>query len=142
MSGITNGTGSGGGGSTIPEATLIRSYVPGVFVHDAVYQTIAGSVDRASAVSIATTPVLGVVTQLDVPIVGQCYVQYDGDVMGFSGLAPGEVYMLSKSPGALLREQDTGNVNYPNTTGNVVQAVGIAMSPSTMQIAIQDQEEL
>lgn len=141
MSGITRAT-SSGGGSTIPSGVVVRNYVPGVSVLDAVYQTNSGSVDKASATSDATMPVLGVVTILDTPATGQCYVLTDGDAMGFSGLIAGEVYMVSLQPGQLLWEGDTSNLNYPTTHGNVVQAVGIAKSSSVMLIAIQDQQEL
>ena len=143
MSGIIRPpTSGGGGGGGTPPATLVRNYTAGVSVLDVVYQTGTGAVAPTSAVSIATTPALGIVTQLDVPVVGSCYVQYDGDVMGFSGLTAGAVYMISKVPGQILWESDTGNAGYPTVPGNVVQAIGIAMSPSVLQVAIQDQEEL
>lgn len=141
MSGLTRASGSGGGSST-PSNVLIRTFIAGVVVGDSVYQTVAGPVDKASAVSIATTPVLGIVSQINTPVLGSCYVQYSGDISGFVGLTAGEVYMLSKDPGKLLWESDTGNPNYPSSSGNVVQAVGIARSATTLQIAIQDQVEL
>lgn len=143
MSGISNQNNTGGGSTPISTPNVvIRPYVAGVSVKDAVYQTLSGAVDKASAVSVATTPVLGVVVQLDTPTVGQCYVQIDGDVFGYAGLTPGNVYMLSKAPGQLLWEGDTGNPNYPTAHGNVIQAVAIAMSSSVIAVAIQDQEEL
>lgn len=145
MSGVVNKIGSGGGGgggSSVPPNVLIRPYTAGVSVGDAVYQTGAGFVDKASAVSTATTPVIGIVSQLDIPALNQCYVVYDGDIMGLSGLTAGEVFILSKQPGQLIWEGDTGNSNYPNTHGNVVQAVGVAMSSTVLQVAVQDQEEI
>jgi|SRR5581483_2847984 len=147
MSGIFNRYGGGGGagppGPAGPSTDLlIRTYVPGVSVYDAVYQTGTGAVDKASAVSVATTPVLGIVVGVDTPLLGQCTVQKDGDIMGFSGLTAGNIYMLSKTPGQLIWEGDTGNPAYPTARGNVIQAVAIAMSSSTISVAIQDQEEL
>lgn len=142
MSGIF-GPGGGGGGGGLPPNTIVRTYIPGVALLDAVYQTpVADTVDKASAVSILTTPVLGLVTAMDTPAVGQCWVQYDGDVMGMVGLTPGDVYMLSKTPGQLVLEFLTGDPGYPNAPGNVVQAVGVAVSPTVFSIAIQDQLEL
>lgn len=142
MSGISNQNNTGGSTPISTPNVVIRPYVAGVAVKDAVYQTLSGAVDKASAVSTATTPVLGVIVQLDTPTVGQCYVQIDGDVFGFAGLTPGNVYMLSKTPGQLLWEGDIGNPNYPSSHGNVIQAVAIAMSSSVIAVAIQDQEEL
>jgi hypothetical protein len=114
-----------------------------VLVNDAVYQTGAGlTVDRADATSILTTPVFGIVTALDNPVVGACQVQFDGDVGGFVGLSIGEVYMLSRDPGKLVLESNTGHPDYPDVPGNVIQAVGVATSATTLTIAIQDQAEL
>lgn len=135
-------TGGGGGGPTTPPNTLVRVYTAGVSVLDAVYQKPDGSVDRASAVSNTTTPVLGIVLAVDSPSPGQCYVQYAGDMFGFSGLTTGQVYILSKQAGKLLWEGDIGNPNYPNLSGNVTQQVGVAGSPNRIQIDIQDQAEI
>lgn len=142
MSSLTGPSAGGGGGPSAPPNTLIREYVAGVSVLDVVYQKPDGTVDKASASSTSTVPALGIVLSMDTPVVGQCYVQYAGDIFGFSGLVTGRVYIISKDPGKLLWEGDIGNVNYPNVSGNVVQQIGVAGSANRLQIDIQDQTEI
>lgn len=147
MSGLYNQNNSGGGGpgppgASTPYNTIVRSYVPGVSLRDAVYQTGSGTVDKADATSTATMPVVGFVLIMDSPLVGQCMVQIDGDISGFSGLVAGEIYIASRGAGQILYEGAVADPNYPNVHGHVIEQVGIAMSPSTLLIDIQDQEEV
>jgi hypothetical protein len=105
--------------------TVVRTYTPGVSVRDVVYQRSNGAVDRADASSLSTAPAMGVVEAIDSPLVGEAIVRFAGDLSGFAGLTVGAVYILSRSPGKIVREDDTVNADYPDLPGNVLQEVGI-----------------
>jgi hypothetical protein len=135
MSGLTRGgSSSGPAGPTTPSGVVIRTYVPGVSVLDCVYQTDSGAVDQASAASMLYGPAIGIVTVLDTPTTGSCYVLTDGDATGFAGLIAGEVYMISTNPGELVWEGDTTNSGYPTGHGTTIQAVGVAKSASILLV--------
>jgi hypothetical protein len=123
-------TPSGAGSST-----LVRTFTAGVLLRDVVYQKSDGTVDRADASAIATGIPVGVVEAINTPTAGECLVKFAGDVGGFAGLIAGRIYILSTSPGLLVEETDTGNVNYPDLTlgsGHVIAEIGIAGSATTL----------
>ena len=122
---------------------VIRTYTAGVLVSDFVYQKSDGTVDKADATSIATIPAIGTVIQIDMPVAGQCVIQYDGDFNGFSGLTAGKIYLVSKSPGGIVAEDDVLNPNYPDDVFNIQQEVGIASSATNLFVAAnRDFEEI
>jgi hypothetical protein len=130
------------GGSGGNAGTIIRPYAAGVIVNDAVFQKADGTAAPTSAVDQAHMPCIGFVSALDTPAVGMCKIQQNGDLGGFSGLTPGNVYICSKNLGQILWEGDTGNVDYPGTNelGTVVQSVGIAATATTLNIQLGIQE--
>lgn len=119
----------------------VRSYLPGVSARDVVYVTGTGAVERADASAVASSAtVIGMVEALDSPSVGKCLVRFNGDLDGFAGLTPGEIYILSTNPGGIVGETDTGNVNYPDTTpgsGHTLREVGVAVSSTILFVDTQ-----
>jgi len=105
---------------------VIRQYAGGVGLLDAVYQSGANLVDVASAAALATSRIVGFVSEIDEPDPGFCKVRFAGDLGGFLSLTPGKTYILSLAPGEILAEDDTGNVNYPDTANQVQVRVGTA----------------
>jgi hypothetical protein len=115
--------------------TVVRPYTAGVAVLDTVYQKPDGTVDKAAANAVATSATLqGIVERLDFPSAGQCLVRWAGDLGGFAGLVPGDIYVLATNPGGIVGETDTLNPNYPNDTvsGHVMREVGYAASPTVL----------
>jgi len=104
--------------------TIVRDYAPGLSLLDPVYQRADGLVDKANATSLTTGRSLGLVTAIDNPNVGEVTITYLGDVGGFSGYTPGEMIMLGTSPATFVAETDTGNLNYPNSPGNIIHELG------------------
>ena len=129
-----------GGGVTPTTTGLTRSYVPGVLLNDVVYENgTALTVDRADASAAATAQVLGVVSALDVPAVGQCTVAVTAtDLPGFIGLTTGARYILASTPGGIVDESDTGNLNYPAYltpgSGEALAPVGVAGSATSLAV--------
>ena len=121
---------------------VIRQYAGGVGLLDAVYQSGAGQVDRASATTLATARVVGFVRSIDEPDPGFCEVQWGGDLGGFLGLTPGAVYILSKAAGQILEESDTGNVDYPDAAGEVKAKVGTANTGIELMVDRGEPKEL
>jgi hypothetical protein len=120
---------------------MVRPYTVGVLLRDPVYQKADGTVGRADASTQTTGVVIGVVTAVNVPIPGQCQIVDIGDVGGYVGLITGDVYILGSVPGVLVRETDTLNPNYPNTTpgsGHVLVEVGVAASATTLRLRLGD----
>ena len=134
------------GGASAATFEVVRPFVAGVLVRDTVYQTAGGSVDRASAASLATAETfLGFVVALDDPGVGLARVQFGNDLSGFSGLATGGTYILASSPGKIVDVSDTGNPIYPNPTpgsGHVVREVGHAASATALFVETSRDFEL
>lgn len=132
--------------SSAETTTYVRDYAAGVAVRDVVYQRADGKVDQADASAVSTGIPVGFVQALDDPSVGKCVVRFAGDLDGFSGLTPGKIYILSTSPGQIVEETDTGNVNYPDTTansGHTIAEVGIAGSATKLFVGtIRDFEEM
>lgn len=125
-----------------PSSTLItRPYVPGVVLRDAVYQCPDGRVDRASAASVGTSPAIGFVATIDVPSAGLCQIQQAGDLAGFVGLVVSDIYILSKAAGQILTEDDEANPDFPerDQPGTVVQSVGVAASPTVINIRLEEE---
>jgi hypothetical protein len=138
---LTIGGGGGGG------VDLIRTYAGGVVLGDAVYQRNDGLIDRADASTLATAGAfLGFVIAIDSPGPGQAEVRFHGDASVFGGLTPGGIYILASSPGQVVLETDTGNINYPDTTpgsGHILREVGVAGTATKMFVeASRDFEEL
>lgn len=124
---------SGGFAPAVAFGSIVRPYTAGVMVRDVVYQKLDGTVDRADATSITTGgTVLGVVSAIDAPTVGDATIIFLGDVTGYTGLSTGELYILATSPGAIVREQDITNLNYPDNAGNIVHEIGIASSSTVL----------
>lgn len=127
----------GGGGSA--DTSLVRNFVVGVNVGDVVFEdATANQVDRADASAAATGLPLGVVRTLNDPGPGQCRVAVLEDLGGFVGLTVGAQYILSTSPGGIVRVGDTGNANYPafNTpgSGEVLAPIGIASTATSLSV--------
>lgn len=120
------------------DTSLIRQYAPGVVVNDVVYQRADDLVDKADASAAATGVPLGVVSAIDSPAAGQCRVLQFGDRTGFAGLTPGETYIVSTTPGALVGLADTANPIYPDQTpgsGHVIAPVGVG-GPAGTTLAV------
>jgi len=103
---------------------IIRQYAVGVNLLDPVYQRADGLAERADATSVTTGKVLGIVTSIDSPCVGDVTITYLGDISGFVGYSPGDLLILGTAPGSVIAESDTGNINYPNAPGNVIHEIG------------------
>jgi hypothetical protein len=127
------GGGGGGGGGGAPN-TVTRTYTPGVLLRDPVYQKADGTVDRGDATSIATMPLVGVVSAIDSPSVGECEITYAGDLGGFAGLTAGKLYIMGITPGVIVADDDTANVDYPDNAGNIVHEVGVASSATNLYV--------
>ena len=116
--------------------SVVRSYTGPIAVRDAVYQRTDGDVSQADATSETTSlTYLGLVSAVDVPSPGEATITLTADLGGFAGLTVGSVYILSTSPGQLVRVEDTGNGNYPDTTPgsqHVLRRAGFAASANTM----------
>jgi len=117
------GVASGGGGAS-GAGSIVRQYAAGVGLLNPVYQRTDGLVDMASAASISTGRVLGIVTAIDNPSVGDVTITYLGDIGGFGGYTPGELILLGTAPGSIVAESDVGNLNYPDNPGNIVHEIG------------------
>ena len=109
------------------EVTGIYNCSTLVLVNDIVYLSAPDTVDKASAVSIATAPALGIVLSKTSPTVAVVLLG-DGEVSGFVGLTPLAQYYLSLTPG--LATLSVGAY----TTGNVVQKIGKAKSTSVLVV--------
>jgi len=119
--------------------TYFRPYVVGVAVRDLVYQKSDGTVDKASATTVATSILAGFVEQLDVPTSGQAVVRYLGDLEGFTGLTVGDIYILGQTTGSIVRETDTGSGDYPDQSpqsGHTRYKVGLAATSSKLWVDI------
>jgi hypothetical protein len=123
-------------GSVAGGGTIVRPYAAGVLVNDVVRQRTDGLIDKADATSLVTGPAIGLVSVVDSPLVGMATVRINGDLSGFVGLTPGIVYLASKAPGGIVREDDTVNVNYPGGAGNFKQAIGVAGSATALLVAL------
>lgn len=114
----------GPSGSVGGTSTIVRQYSPGVSLLDPVYQKSDDTVDKADATALATGRSLGIVTAIDNPNVGDVTITYLGDVGGFGAYTAGDVLLLGTAPGTYVEETDTGNLNYPDTPGNIVHELG------------------
>ena len=90
-----------------------------VAVGDAVYIVDVDAVDQASAASMDTAKMLGFV--ISKPTAISCVVQVAGNCEAFTGLAAGDIYYLSDTPGAISLS--------PGTTTVVV---GSPIDPATL----------
>ena len=120
---------------------IVRTFTAGVSVLDVVYQRSDGTVDVADAdAGVANTiPVVGIVSAIDSPLVGECEIVTSGDLGGFSGLVAGKVYILSTAPGGIVADDDTGNGDYPSivpASGDVFQEVGYAKDATTLLVGV------
>lgn len=95
---------------------------------DVVYETAASTVARASAGSIATMPVVGIVTSKPTPTTA--LVARNGELTGFAGLVPDQPYFAGILPGTIT-------LSPPGASGQVVQKVGYAKSTTTLVIEIE-----
>lgn len=111
---------------------VVRQYSGPISLLDLVYLSASNTVARASANAVATARPVGFVRAIDEPDPGFCEVVFGGDLGGFLGLTPGKVYILSKSLGDFVAEDDTANPDYPDTAGEVIQEVGQAATVDTM----------
>lgn len=122
--------------------SVVRDYALGVAAGDAVYDdTTTNQVDRADASAAATAKVLGFVSVLDFPTVGQAVVQVVGDLSGiFASLTIGSEYILAAAPGQIVEVSDTGNANYPSYltpgSGEVLSPVGTAAAADKLAINV------
>ena len=103
---------------------IVRPYTVGVSTLDPVYQKTDGTVDKASATSLTTGRVLGIVVALDTPTMGEALITYLGDVGGFSGFTVGDLLILGNTPGSIVAETDTLNPDYPSAPGNIIHEIG------------------
>jgi hypothetical protein len=129
---------TGGPAIPLPGSEIVRSFAVGVLVQDPVFQRADGFADRADAsLGFGAMPVIGFVVALNDPAPGQCRIQTNGDLGGFGGLTPGGVYIMGQNPGTIVRDDDTGNGNYPDTTpasGHIMQEVGVASSATSLLV--------
>lgn len=111
---------------------VVRQYTGPISLLDLVYLSASNTVARASANAVATARPVGFVRAIDEPDPGFCEVTFGGDLGGFLGLTPGKVYILSKTLGGFVAEDDTANPAYPDAAGEVIQEVGQAVTVDTM----------
>jgi hypothetical protein len=129
--GTGGGSGGGGGGST-NTIVVTRPQGAGLAVGDPVYLDGTGTAQLADATAYATGAKLaGVVSALNTPAPGQCQIQCLGDLDGFAGLTPGEIYLLALG-GGIVAETDTANPAYPDNAGNIVVEVGLAATATKL----------
>lgn len=125
-------TSSGGAGGTFVANFTNSALMAG----DAVAIVSSGTVDQADANDVSN-PVVGICIAVDSPSVGQCTIQVSGSTNVFTGLVADERYILSTVAGEIIRASDTGNPNYPNSSGDFIQGVGEAINSSTLIIRIE-----
>jgi hypothetical protein len=114
---------SGGTSTTNLVSGNVFACPAGVAINDAVYVNGGDNVDRANATTIGTAPVFGMV--ISKPTATTCNILYAGELTGFVGLVPGNVYYLNTINGGIT------NVA-PTTSGNVVQKLGVARNSTTL----------
>jgi hypothetical protein len=131
---ISGTLGGGGGGGPATQIVVTRAYLAGAAAGDAVYQNGASQVVQADASAYGTGRAMGFILTLDSPALGLAQVLLAGDLGGFVGLTPGATYILSEAPGQIVREDDTGNPDYPVGAGSVLQVVGIALSSTVLLV--------
>lgn len=132
------GPSPGGGGGGGPQI-VVAVYAVGVVVRSLVYLRSDGLVDRVNIAGVGTSiPVVGFVSAIDTPGVGQCQVQISGSLSGFSGLTPGKLYIASKALGGIVADDNTGDANYPGDvgSGDVEHEVGYALNATTLVIGV------
>ena len=117
---VSSGSGAADTGSGTYTFTVPGSIDP----NDPVYVTTANNADLADATSIATGPCIGFVsTKLTAT---SAVVQTNGFLAGFTGLVAGDTYFLAVGGGITTTP--------PNTVGNIIQKIGIAVSTTVLWI--------
>ena len=116
--------------------TFETGFAVGVALRDVVKISSSDVVDKADATLDPEEPAIGVVVALNYPTTGRAIVRFGGLVTGFSGLTPGKRYILSKTSGEIVRSDDTGNIGYPDTLGDFVQTIGVALTASTLFVKV------
>lgn len=125
-------TSSGGAGGTFVASFTNSALTAG----DPVAVVSSDTVDQADATD-SDLPAVGICIAVDSPAVGQCTVQVSGETSVFGGLTVGERYILSTAPGTILAEADTGDPDYPSASGEFIQAIGTALTSTSMIIGIE-----
>lgn len=122
-----------------PTDAVRQQDVPGVLptwnctasenVRDIVFADVAGdTLKQASAAGAATMPVVGFISSK--PTATTCTLQTGGEISGFTGLVPGDIYYADTTLGQIT-----------NTAPTIKQIVGVARSATTLAIAISAIQE-
>lgn len=98
-----------------------------VDVLDVVYLISPNTIEEADNDGASTYLVVGAVVEK--PTSTTAKVQYSGEIVGYSGLTPGETYYLSDTPGEIT-------ITPPSTTGQRLQKVGFAKNATTLVLMI------
>lgn|GEM_PF-2719013 len=124
----------GGGGTGTDSGLVSMPITAGVAAMDVVYMKADGTVDKADASSMPSGRAFGIVESVGG---GLASVRVFGEMPGFSGLTPGRVYIVSKSPGGFVWDGDTGSPNYPTAPGEVIHEVMIATASDRAYVGTQ-----
>ena len=122
-----------GAGSYTPPNIGTWSHLGGIAARDAVYIQGDGVVDLADANGPGTQPLIGLVLTVDGP---SCIVQYSGEMGGFTGLAPGDIYYLSTTGISGSTITNVAPDIPPETPPLISQKVGIAKSSTVLIIKV------
>lgn len=124
--------------------SLINGNAGNLVIGTPVYVKSAGTVDKAQANAVATTDVIGLVMDPTIAtavpgniqtdgVLTATTAQWDAVVTGESGgLTPGSRYYLSDATAGML------TTVAPTNTGSFFEPVGIALSPTQMQLDIDE----
>lgn len=133
-------TNSPASSSSLPSVSLINSSGGTVLVGAAVYSSAAGSFNSGSAGSFAAASIIGLIMQTTLVGVSgliQTNSVYTTDTASWDaiagtagGLAFGQYYWLSTTPGHITSSPPTGS-------GQFVALIGFALSATQMRLMIQ-----
>jgi len=102
-----------------------------VSIRDVVYLDGSDHVAKASGLTQATGPAVGVVVAKPTPTT--CILSYEGEVDGFAGLTFGATYFLSTTLGGITTNPGPG---MPTLPGEFVQHIGWARSATMLVLQI------
>lgn len=122
----------GGGGAPGPGEDGSTVSVPrgeAVVLGNAVYVTNTGTAFKADASAASTMPCVGIVQEATDPDnAANCIIRCAGILTGLGGLTPGSIYFADYAGGI--------TASPPNNSGDRVQAVGFAVSATTLAVAL------
>jgi hypothetical protein len=117
---------NGDGGANVVTGASTYTFIvaPAIAINDPVYVSATNTAALADATSVTTAPCVGFVTSK--PTATSAIVQTNGFLTGFSGLVAGDTYFLAVGGGITTTP--------PNTVGNIIQKLGIAISSTVIWV--------